>query len=154
MQANERANQPRFSLANSACLPALLLAGLGITVILVGRGYPQGTLTAMGPGFLPVLLGSVLLLLALPLLWRAAPQSLPAVPWRPVVCVASGMLAWAVLAEPLGFFPAAWAQIALSAFALPQAERRKDLLVALLLSIGAWLLFVRALGLPLPAFGR
>lgn len=136
----------------AARLPALLLAGIGLLLIVVGHGYRVGSLTAMGPGFMPLLLGVLLLVLALWLLWREAPVSNVAPPWRPLVCVAAGMLAWTQLAEPFGFFPAALTQIVITAFALPQAQRRQDLLLAAALSVGAYLLFVRALGLPLPAF--
>jgi hypothetical protein len=137
----------------AAWLPTLLLAVLGVALIVIGRGYQVGSLTAMGPGFLPVLLGLVLLVLAALLLLREAALPLLPLPLRPLVCVTAGMLAWALLAERLGFFAAALAQILLTSMALPQQERRLELIVAVLLSIGAYLLFVRVLGLPLPAFG-
>ncbi|MGA0806664.1 MAG: tripartite tricarboxylate transporter TctB family protein [Pseudohongiellaceae bacterium] len=132
-------------------LPTLLLAAIGAVLILVGRDYRTGSLTAMGPGFMPVLLGALLLLLAAVLVWREL-VLLP-LPLRPVAAVMAGMLAWVLLAEHLGFFAAALAQILLSSLALPQTDRRLELLVAGALSLGAWLLFVRVLGLPLPAFG-
>jgi len=160
MQATGKAatRRPPLQLL-AAWLPTLLLAVLGVALIVIGRGYQVGSLTAMGPGFLPVLLGVVLLALSALLLLREAalpllplPLPLP-LPLRPLVCVAAGMLAWALLAERLGFFAAALAQILLTSMALPQQERRLELIVAVLLSIGAYLLFVRVLGLPLPAFG-
>jgi hypothetical protein len=134
-------------------LPILLLALVGAAVVWIGSGYRTGTLTAMGPGFMPVLLGAALLLASLLLWWRAAPQNIGALPWRPLVCVTAGMLAWVLLADRVGFFAAALVQILLSSFAVPQRERRQELGVAVLLSIGAYFLFVRVLGLPLPAFG-
>jgi hypothetical protein len=137
----------------SGMLPALLLAALGGLLVWVGRGYRTGSLTAMGPGFMPVLLGVLLVLLAALLMWRETAPQLAVPGLRPLACVAGGMLAWAALAEPLGFFPAALAQIVITAFSLPQSQRRQDLVVALGLSIAAYLLFVRVLGLPLPAFG-
>ena len=135
------------------CLPSLLLAALGVLLMTMGSGYQVGSLTAMGPGFMPVLLGVLLLVLAALLLWRV--EVLPQVPppLRPLVCVAGGMLAWALLAERFGFFAAALVQILLTSLALPQADRHKEVIVAVLLSVGAYLLFVRVLGLPLPAFG-
>lgn len=134
-------------------LPALSLAAVGLVAVLIGRHYPLGSLTAMGPGFLPVLLGVLLLVLAALLLWREVAQHPALPPLRPLLCVTAGMLGWALLADRFGFFPAALVQLGLSALALPQAERRVDLLVAVLLSVVAYLLFVRVLGLPLPAFG-
>lgn len=154
MLATERAATRRTPLTLLfTCLPALLLAALGVLLMAMGRGYQIGSLTAMGPGFMPVLLGVVLLGLAALLLWQgqALPQLPP--PLRPLLCVAGGMLAWALLADSLGFFAAALAQILLTSLALPQTDRHKEVVVALLLSVGAYFLFVRVLGLPLPAFG-
>ena len=154
MLANEQAASRRTPLILLfALLPPLLLAALGLLLMAMGSGYQVGSLTAMGPGFMPVLLGAVLLALAALLLWQGV--SLPQVPLplRPLVCVAGGMLAWALLADRFGFFAAALAQILLTSLALPQADRYKELIVAVLLSAGAYLLFVRVLGLPLPAFG-
>lgn len=156
MQANGQAatHRPPLLQLLAARLPTLLLAVLGVFLIVMGRGYQVGSLTAMGPGFLPVLLGVVLLALAVLLLLREAALPLLPPPLRPLVCVTAGMLAWALLAERLGFFAAALAQILLTSLALPQQERRLELIVAVVLSIGAYLLFVRVLGLPLPAFGN
>lgn len=137
----------------STHLPTVLLALLGVLLIVIGRRYDTGSLTAMGPGFLPVLLGVVLLGLAALLLWREAALPLLPPPARPLVCVAGGMLAWVLLADRLGFFAAALAQILLTSLAVPQRERRLELVVAIVLSVAAYLLFVRVLGLPLPAFG-
>lgn len=154
MLANEQAATRRTPLTLfCACLPPLVLAALGVLLMAMGSGYQVGSLTAMGPGFMPVLLGAVLLGLAALLLWQggALPKLPP--PLRPLVCVAGGMLAWVLLAERLGFFAAALAQILLTSLALPQADRYREVIVAVLLSVGAYLLFVRVLGLPLPAFG-
>lgn len=154
MLATGQAAKPRTLISLLyAHLPTLLLATLGVILVAIGRRYQVGSLTAMGPGFMPVLLGAVLLGLAVLLLWRevALPQLPP--PVRPLVCVVTGMLAWALLAERFGFFAAALAQILLTSLALPQTDRHKEVVVAVLLSIGAYLLFVRVLGLPLPAFG-
>src|SRR5690606_17917713 len=43
--------------------PALTLALAAIAIIVIGRSYRVGTLTDMGPGFMPVLGGTLLLLL-------------------------------------------------------------------------------------------
>lgn len=135
-------------------LPALLLLAIGLGSAWIGSAYRVGTLTAMGPGFMPMALGLCLALLALLLLWqeKAVVQALP-LPWRPVLCVSTGILAWVLLADRVGFFPSALAQLLLSALALPQQNWRVVLTVALVLSCAAYALFVMLLGLPLPAFG-
>ena len=136
-------------------LPALMLALLGIVVSIVGSGYDTGTLTAMGPGFMPVALGMVLLVIALGLgagaIREAAPEK--PLPIRPFVCAAASIILWALLADTTGFFPAALGQLLLANFALPHHNWRLLAFKCFGLSIGAYLLFVTVLGLPMPAFG-
>ncbi len=130
---------------------ALLCTGLGSAW--VGSGYDIGTLTVMGPGFLPVALGMCLSLLAVLLLWLEKPAELALLlPLRPVVCVSAGILAWVLLADRFGFFPAGLAQVLLSSLALPQQKWLTVGIIALVLNIAAYGLFVGVLGLPLPAF--
>jgi hypothetical protein len=135
-------------------LPPFALLCIGLGSAWTGSGYDVGTLTAMGPGFLPVALGLCLAALAILLLWQEKPADV-ALPlaMRPVLCVSAGIVAWVVLADHLGFFPAALAQLLLSSLALPQQSWRTVGVVAVLLSIGAYVLFVSFLGMPLPAFG-
>jgi putative tricarboxylic transport membrane protein len=87
-------------------------------------------------------------------LWQEKPPEveLP-MAMRPVLFVSAGIVAWVLLADRLGFFPAALAQLLLSAFALPNQNWRTMGIVTVLMSIGAYLLFVELLGMPLPAFG-
>lgn len=135
-------------------LPAFLLLAIGLGTAWIGSAYKVGTLTAMGPGFMPVALGVCLVVLAGLLLWQEKPvvQAL-VLPLRPVLCVSAGLLAWVLLADRFGFFPAAFAQLLLSALALPKQNWRIVLVVAVVLSLAAYGLFVMLLGLPLPAFG-
>lgn len=136
-------------------LPALLLALTGLSVAWAGSNYRTGSLTAMGPGFMPMALGVCLFLLALTLLWseREGKVRLATLPLRPVLYVAAGILIWALMVDVAGFFPAAAAQLLLSAGALPQKNWRRVVIGAALLSLATWVLFVIVLRLPLAAFG-
>jgi hypothetical protein len=108
----------------------------------------------MGPGYMPVLLGLLLAALALLLLATDSAGELAPVPLRPVLYVSAGLIAWALLADVAGFFPAALAQLLLSALALPRQNWRAVVVIALLLSLAAYALFVALLGMPLPAIGN
>jgi putative tricarboxylic transport membrane protein len=135
-------------------LPAFALLCVGLGSAWVGSGYDIGTLTAMGPGFLPVALGLCLALLAALLLWLERPSELELkLPLRPVFCVSAGIVAWVLLADRFGFFPAGLAQVLLSSLALPQQKWLTVGVIAVVLNIAAYGLFVKVLGLPLPAFG-
>lgn len=136
-------------------LPLLVLALTGLAVAAIGSAYRIGSLTAMGPGFLPLVLGLCLALLSLCLL----PGELksPAIPagllLRPLLCVSAGMLAWIALVETAGFIPAGLVQLLLTSLALPQQNWRVLLIGAVLLTLAAYGVFVTGLGLPVPAFG-
>jgi hypothetical protein len=143
-------NEKIFSL-----LPPFALLCVGLGSAWVGSGYDVGTLTAMGPGFLPVALGFCLAALAALLLWLEKPAELT---WklqlRPVLCVSAGIVAWVLLADRLGFFPAGLAQVLLSSLALPKQRWITIGIIAVALNFAAYFLFVVVLGLPLPAFGN
>lgn len=136
-------------------LPPFALLCIGLGFAWIGSGYNVGTLTAMGPGFLPVVLGLCLAALATLLLWLEKPADLELkLPWRPVLCVSAGIVAWVLLADRAGFFPAGITQVLLSSLALPRQKWLAIGILALALNVAAYLLFVYFLGLPLPAFGN
>jgi len=136
-------------------LPAVLLLSAGVAVAWVGSAYRIGSLTAMGPGFMPVALGACLALFALALFWLERPQAPDAEHpfWRPVLCVGTGMVAWALVVDSMGFMPAGLLQLLLSSLALPGQQWRRVAFGSLLLTLAAYVLFVQLLGMPLVAFG-
>lgn len=136
-------------------LPPFVLLCVGLGSAWVGSSYDVGTLTAMGPGFLPVALGLCLALLASLLLWLEKPADvvLP-LPLRPIACVSAGIIAWVLLADTAGFFAAGLAQVLLSSLALPGQKWVTVAIIAVVLNVAAYALFVVVLGLPLPAFGN
>jgi hypothetical protein len=137
-------------------LPAVLLAVTGLGVAGLGSSYRVGSLTAMGPGFMPVALGVCLVLLALALFASArgiAAEPEPGFPLRPVLWVGGGILAWAMLIDGLGFVPASIVQLLFSSFALPQEGWRSVLILVLGMTLASYILFVTLLGVPVPAFG-
>ncbi|HHX82945.1 MAG TPA: hypothetical protein GX696_08205 [Pseudomonadaceae bacterium] len=155
-----------------ALIPAILLAMLALGVIFGGLYYDTGTLQRMGPGFMPVMLGALLLLLALleggatRLASRAERTarhpgarseaqsgSLPALRARPLICASLSLLLWALVVERVGFIPAAVLQLLLAYGAVRQPDWRAVLLHSGLASAAAFALFVLLLGLPLQALG-
>jgi hypothetical protein len=137
-------------------LPAVLLGLTGLGVAILGSGYQIGSLTAMGPGFMPVALGCCLILLALALVageLRVAPEQELAFPLRPVLWVGGGILAWALLIDVLGFFPASVVQLLFSSSAIQQQGWRAIALLVLGMTLASYIVFVTLLGVPVPAFG-
>jgi len=137
-------------------MPAAVLALTGIGVAVQGSSYQIGTLTAMGPGFLPVALGVCLILLALVLgsaELRVAPEKELAFPLRPVLWVGGGILAWVLLIDVLGFFPASIVQLLFSSLALQQQGWRSIAMLVIGMTLVSYIVFVTLLGVPVPAFG-
>jgi hypothetical protein len=137
-------------------LPAALLALAGVFVALLGSTYRIGSLTAMGPGFVPVVLGICLVLLAVGLFvgeLGGMPETEPGFPLRPVLWVGGGILAWVLLIEAAGFFPASIVQLLFSSLALQKPNWRAITLLALGMTLVSYIVFVMLLGVPVPAFG-
>lgn len=129
------------------------LAALGGLVVIEGGSYPLGSLTRPGPGFVPVVLGALIILLALAVAFdvRRSDTPRPDFGWRPLLAVTTGILAFAVLVTPLGFIPATIALVMLSGC----GETRPRLLqlagVAIFMGLFGYLMFIKGLGVPLDA---
>lgn len=94
---------------------------LGLATVLGSLDYRLGSLSRMGPGYFPLILGSILLLLGLimlatptrreerpdPLRWRDYVR-----PWLSIIL---GVLAFIVLGQYGGFVPATFALILITA---------------------------------------
>jgi putative tricarboxylic transport membrane protein len=145
-----------------ARLPVLLLILTGLIAGGIAFGYEVGSFTDMGPGFVPLMLSIALVLLAALILWREWPMIQARAggeaaghdfAWRPFCAVSGGILAWVLLAESTGFFIAAIAQVVLAALALPGPRWRSILIMAGILAVAGYFLFVVQLGVPLEAVG-
>lgn len=146
-------------------LPAAFLAVLALAVIIGGKRFDAGTLANMGPGFMPVMLGVILLLLALLLAasaWPAvaalraagpAAQAQLRMPLRAIACASLSLVVWAVAVERIGFVPAALAQLLLAHAALPDTNWLRVGIGSLVVAALAYALFVLLLGMPLRAVG-
>lgn len=138
------------------------LAAGGIFVVLGGyfvleaMNYQFGTPFRMGPGFMPVVLGGILVGLGMAVVAGGIgkPQAeAPPWPWRGLVLVLGTIVFFAATIRGLGFVPV----VLISALATALSSRRNSLVSALIISVGLCLLclviFVVGLGLLVPLFG-
>jgi hypothetical protein len=116
-----------------------LLGGLfcvlfGGFVVWQGFTYRMGTLSSMGPGFLPVMLGGLLIVIGIAMLiqsiWETAP--LQDVNVRPLVFVSLAIVGFALTINRFGFLPAATVTVLLAGM----AQRRINKLHIALLTVG------------------
>ncbi|MDE2369195.1 MAG: tripartite tricarboxylate transporter TctB family protein [Burkholderiales bacterium] len=108
---------------------ALMLVALGAFVIWLGIGYRIGTLNRMGPGFVPVVIGTLLVAVGLAIGLTATPHrpaprpvttgvprgSHEGAQWRGWLCILGGVAAFVVLGRWGGFVPATFASVFIAA---------------------------------------
>ncbi|WP_018699765.1 tripartite tricarboxylate transporter TctB family protein [Amorphus coralli] len=134
----------------------VIVALVGLLVTLQALDYGLGSLRTIGPGLFPFAAGVALAVLGVLLVISAlvrvpvAADRPRRIRWMAVACVFGGLVAWAVLTPLFGLAPGTIALILLASLASgrPQPALLAGLVVVL---CGAgYLLFVEALGLPLP----
>jgi hypothetical protein len=117
--------------------------------------YNLGTIGYMGPGMFPAGVGFILaglgLMILVPALFRTGAP--PQVDWRAAAAVLASIAAFAAVARFFGLIPAAVALTILAVLADGRLGVFRTLLLALGLSLLAYLVFILGLGVPLPPSG-
>ena len=137
-------------------LGAAFVLLLGALVIFIASDYPMGTLNRMGTGYFPMILGVLLLIVGAVLLlevFTVERETRAPFPFRPMVMVSLGIMAFACLVETLGLVAATVALVAVSSLAESPLRPVTTLIIAVAMSIIGVLVFIKGLGLPLSAFG-
>lgn len=136
----------------------LIIAAFGLVAIFEGYRLGAGTLSKMGPGYVPMSLGFILVGLGLVM---AANQGDPdqasevvfdQPEWRGWLCIIAGVASFIVLGQYAGLVPAAFFSVFISAL----GDRTATLKGAILLSIGTTVfgvvLFHYLLSISIPLF--
>lgn len=142
----------------------ILVAAFGMFVVAHALTYPMGTLARMGPGYFPMLLGLLLLLLGLGIAFvdvraeRTGPGTSEALPFpwhrlRAVGLLTISPLAFAALIEPAGLVPAVFSAVFISTFADSTATFARGLLLSCGLTLASVLIFKVGLNLPFDLIG-
>ena len=134
----------------------LIFIAIGVLFGLGSLGLELGTPLRMGPGYFPLVLAGILVVLGLVILasgfGHPTTGSL-AVPWRGLVLVLSAPVVFGLTVRVLGLVPAVMLVVLISSF----ASRRMSMLLALVLTVALTLfcvlVFSFGLGLPLRLFG-
>jgi hypothetical protein len=143
---------------------AAILCALGLATAVQSQSYRLGTLTRMGPGFVPAALGVILVAVGIvlfvgALLKRGPATAAIALPsadapfrpeWRGWICICLGVLVFAGLAERAGLIPAAFACVFVSALGDRDNGLRDAVLLAVAVTAAAVAIFWWGLGVVLP----
>lgn len=143
---------------------AALLIALGLVVLILGVGYRMGTLNRMGAGYIPVVLGVLMILVGIAIGVTATPAGdEPANPqthaahpggpeWRGWLCIFGGVLAFVVLGEYGGLVPATFASVFISAMGDKQSSVKNSALLGAIVVVFCVIVFHYGLTLQLPLF--
>jgi len=124
--------------------------------VVIGQDYSMGTAGRMGPAYFPTVLGGLLGVIGLVTMLRGLftrGEAMERFSYRNALLVLVAVVLFGFLVRGAGMVPAVIALVLVSAV----ASARFRIKAALPLSIGAalfcLLVFVKGLGLPIPAFG-
>jgi len=130
----------------------VMFGGFAAVALIAARGYSLGSTGKMGPGYFPLLLGFVLLVLGGVLIVRSVVltgEPLPRFHLRPLIVIAVAVTVFGLMVERLGLVVALLVLTVFSAFAGPQFRWREAAALAVALTVFCIGVFVYALGLPL-----
>jgi hypothetical protein len=138
-------------------LAGLLFIALGLAFGLSSAFQLEiGTAFRMGPGYAPLALSVVLVLLGAIILlsaFKGAHEAMGPIAWRGLAFILPAPILFGLTVRPLGFVPAVFLAALLASFAAPRMRPLGALLLALGVTVFATLVFSYALGLPFRRFG-
>lgn len=136
----------------------LIFIGFGLAFGYASQTYDLGTALRMGPGYFPLLLSGILVLLGVIIMVQSfltGPDETPLerVPWLGLVLIMGGLVFFGLTVRGLGLAPALFVTTFMSAFASERTGIVGALAMAAAMVVICMLIFVWALGLPLQTVG-
>lgn len=138
-------------------LSGLLFILIGLAFVSVGWRLPIGSVTQMGPGYIPLGAASILIVLGLACAVRGLVTHgarLDPIVWRPIVFVAGAVLAFGLSLERLGLVAAILLAVFIGRLAIPHARFVSTLALAIGLVVLCVALFHYGFGVPAPVWPR
>jgi hypothetical protein len=139
-----------------------LLAGavfvfFGLAFAVTASTYEVGTALRMGPGYFPLVLGGMLVVLGILIAAKAfvagESDEFGPIPWKAAALLVAALLFFGFTVRGLGLVPAVFVAVFLSAMAGRGARLLSAALIAGSLTALSILIFVTTLQLRLPLFG-
>lgn len=136
------------------CVGGALLLALGLFFVIGALDLEIGTARRMGPGYFPLVVGSVVSILAILVIANSVFEANVAVKLeiRSFAAVAAGVAAFAFLTPILGILPAVFVSVLSSSLADSRLSFKLKGVLALGVSIAIWIIFIVGLQLPFMPF--
>ncbi|MFN3273305.1 MAG: tripartite tricarboxylate transporter TctB family protein [Paracoccus sp. (in: a-proteobacteria)] len=135
-------------------LSGLCVLATGAATLWLSRDLAAGTLTRMGTGYFPNMIGGLLVVigvvLALLALRAQEPEPVPRLRWRAGLAILASVAGFILGMGVAGLLGAIVATVLLAALADPASRWPATLLLSALTALAAWALFIKGLGLAIP----
>ncbi|GHU31625.1 hypothetical protein AGMMS50256_20410 [Betaproteobacteria bacterium] len=143
----------RFSVKE--VVSGLLVIAVGLAFLIGSYDLDFGSPEQMGPGFFPVLAGGIVVLTGLGILLSAlgtADIPFQKMEWRPMIAIIVSLAVFTICLRYFGLIPAVMGCIITSALGDRTSRLYGVIILAVVGSVGSWLIFSVGLGLTLYAF--
>lgn len=134
-------------------LASAIFIGLGVLVLWSSQELPFGSAAMMGPGYLPVLVGSLVIILGVVIgllgLWQQA-EPIGAVQLRPLVILLASVGGFALAAEYAGFIVAAAGLVLFGSMADRDWRLHEVLISSVVLTLFGLVVFIFGLDVQMP----
>jgi Tripartite tricarboxylate transporter TctB family len=137
-------------------IAGVLFIAFGLFFGLQAFNLDTGTALKMGPGYFPLLLSGILILLGLVIAFSAVNKSgdaIEAYAWRGMFFILPAPVFFGLTVRGLGFVPSIFITTIIAAMASLKMKLPAALLLAIALTIFSTLVFSYGLGLPFQRFG-
>jgi integral membrane sensor domain MASE1 len=134
-------------------IAGLLFSVIGLGAIVLGSEYRRGTAANMGPGYFPLMLGILLIVLGAALALRALRikgEPIPVWKWRPTLVVLGSVVLFGLIVTRAGLLLSTVTLIMLSSAASREFRFKEALISSIVLAAAVVGVFVIGLKLQLP----
>ncbi len=138
-------------------LAGLVFIGFGLAFAVGAATYEIGTALRMGPGYFPLVLGCLLVLLGVLIVVKGSvvgeEADIGPIPWKAALVIAAAFVFFGATIRGLGVVPSVFVTALIAGFAGRRPGVVAPVVIALGLTAASVVIFVWALQLALPVFG-
>lgn len=147
---------PSFIRSPKDFLAGLMFIVIGLVAVFIAREYAFGAAVKMGPGYFPSVLGGLLAVIGLVCIVESLSskgEALEKIAFKPLVLVCLSTVLFGVMLRNVGVVFAIAVLVFMSAYASIKFRWSVALRIFLIMAAFCYLVFVKALGLPMPLLG-